>query len=409
MKVAGVVANIVPYHRARWNAFVGLVKECHLIEVSNRDEFKSLEAADGPEQAFSRKTIFPERMVREIPVEQLRIGVARALDEVGPDVIVLNGYAASYSLAALEWGVAKGVPSVVCSESNEFDEHRRYWKELIKRRVLRLCAAGLAGGTLHAQYLCKLGMAPDAIFLGYDAVDNAYFAAGAARARAAERQTREELGLPGKFFLACGRFTQKKNHALLLRAYANYIQKGTSESSVVSLRTHKPWSLVFVGDGPLGTLLQRLIEELGLQSWVNIAGAREYEQIPAYYGLAGALVHASTTEQWGLVVNEAMASGLPVLVSARCGCAADLVQEGRNGFTFDPFVVDALAALLSRLAGAERADYEAMGKASQEIVAEWGLERFASSLKQAVDLATHREMHRANLADKLLLKVLLSR
>jgi glycosyltransferase involved in cell wall biosynthesis len=47
-------------------------------------------------------------------------------------------------------------------------------------------------------------------------------------------------------------------------------------------------------------------------------------------------VHASTTEQWGLVVNEAMAAGLPVLVSDRCGCAPDLVEVGVNGFTFDP-------------------------------------------------------------------------
>jgi 1,2-diacylglycerol 3-alpha-glucosyltransferase len=54
-------------------------------------------------------------------------------------------------------------------------------------------------------------------------------------------------------------------------------------------------------------------------------------------GLASAFIQASTTEQWGLVVNEAMASGLPVLVSERCGCAPDLVKNGVNGYTFDPY------------------------------------------------------------------------
>ena len=63
-----------------------------------------------------------------------------------------------------------------------------------------------------------------------------------------------------------------------------------------------------------------------------------------------AFVHASASEQWGLVVNEAMAAGLPVIVSERCGCAPDLVREGVNGLTFDPCDVAELAGLMERVA-----------------------------------------------------------
>ena len=107
-----------------------------------------------------------------------------------------------------------------------------------------------------------------------------------------------------------------------------------------------PWSLVLLGDGPLKSDLCRLISDLRLDACVHLPGFKQYHELPVYYGLASAFVHASTTEQWGLVVNEAMASGLPVLVSNRCGCAQDLVKEGVNGFTFDPCNVEQLAQLM---------------------------------------------------------------
>src|SRR5206468_501416 len=89
------------------------------------------------------------------------------------------------------------------------------------------------------------------------------------------------------------------------------------------------WSLVVLGDGVLRGDLEQLRTELNLGDHVLFPGFKQYDELPAYYGLATAFIHASMVEPWGLVVNEAMAAGLPVLVSARCGCAWDLVEEGR--------------------------------------------------------------------------------
>jgi glycosyltransferase involved in cell wall biosynthesis len=165
---------------------------------------------------------------------------------------------------------------------------------------------------------------------------------------------------------------------------------------------------VLLGDGPLRSALNSQLSTLNLHGHVLLPGFKQYPELPAYYGLASAFIHASTTEQWGLVVNEAMASGLPVLVSDRCGCAPDLVQEGVNGFTFDPYNVEQLAQLMLRLSTLN-SQLSTMATASRLIIADWGTERFASGLQQAVETALRMPRPRSTWIDRLLLTALAHR
>ena len=146
-----------------------------------------------------------------------------------------------------------------------------------------------------------------------------------------------------------------------------------------------PWSLVLLGDGALRPALNSQLSTLNLHDHVQMPGFKQYPDLPAYYGLANAFIHASTTEQWGLVVNEAMASGLPVLVSNRCGCATDLVQDGVNGFTFDPYNIEEMAQLMLKLSTLNPSQLSTMCAASQRIISNLGPERFAQGLKAAVE------------------------
>jgi len=263
------------------------------------------------------------------------------------------------------------------SESTEWDEPRTGWKEWIKRKLVGLFPSALAGGKRHSDYLTKLGMPAERIFLGYDAVDNRYFGNKAEEIRPYGEEARRQYGLPPDYFLASARFVEKKNLPRLLEAYALYR---------TSCRSPAPWSLVLLGDGSLRDALELQLGALGLRDHVMMPGFKQVADLPAYYALAGAFVHPSTVEPWGLVVNEAMASGLPVLVSNRCGCAPELVGEGVNGFTFDPLHVEELARKMLRLSAPDfpRA---AFGKKSREIVAGWGPERFARGLSQAIEAA----------------------
>jgi 1,2-diacylglycerol 3-alpha-glucosyltransferase len=109
------------------------------------------------------------------------------------------------------------------------------------------------------------------------------------------------------------------------------------------------------------------------------------------------------------VINEAMASGLPVIVSNRCGCVPDLVKDGVNGFTFDPCDVAELAGLMQRVAALADEQRHAMGRASQRIIADWGPERFAEGLMQAVQVAMRRPPPEPSWLDKTLLWMLMHR
>lgn len=138
---------------------------------------------------------------------------------------------------------------------------------------------------------------------------------------------------------------------------------------------------------------------------VTLAGFRQLEETTAYYGLAGAFVHPAQVDQWGLVVNEAMAAGLPVLVSKRAGCAHDLIRDGENGFCFDPADASQLSRLLCKIASPDT-DRAAMGRRSREIIARWSPDRFAEGLWQALQTGQQQPRRPFSLPLRLLLWLL---
>src|SRR6266481_6352174 len=161
------------------------------------------------------------------------------------------------------------------------------------------------------------------------------------------------------------------------------------------------WDLLVLGDGPLRETLKSKLSTLNLNEHVHLPGFRPYDELPVYYALANAFVHASTSEQWGLVVNEAIASGLPVIVSNRCGCVPELVNG--NGFTFDPLDEQELAARLLEMASLSEHDLECFAEASRKIAARFGPERFAEGLERAATMATKFTPQRFGVMDRALL------
>jgi len=404
--IAVFLNNLIPYHRDRWNAYVrNYAVDCLLIGIAGQDEFRVLELADGETTAFRRATLFPHASFEQVSRGEMHRAVHRTLDECRPELVCLNGYSYPYNWSALDWCLRNNVPTVVCSESNEFDELRRPWKEAVKRVFVRHCAAGLVGGRPQADYLIKLGLSSDHVFTGYDVVSNDHFSAGADTARARAVEVRKQRNLPEKYFLACSRFVQKKNLPFLIKAYARYRQ--LAAASGVAEGEPLIWDLVLIGDGEEKAAIEQTIAGHEVGRFVHLVGPKTYDQLPDYYGLASAFVHASTTEQWGLVVNEAMASGLPVLVSNRCGCAPDLVKEGVNGFTFHPWDLEEIARKMLQFS--ETDTLAAMGKASRKIIANWSPDKFAQGMAQASKAAFSRPAPSLTWFDRSCLWVMLQR
>jgi glycosyltransferase involved in cell wall biosynthesis len=398
-RLCWVLVNTVPYQEARLRAAaMQMPLRVGVVQLAGRDAFRALELVVQGDESIDRRTLFPDKRFHDIDGRAMVRGLRALLDELRPNVVCINGWSEGGCIAALGWCVANRVPAVMMSESTAYDQRRRWWKEAIKRRIVGLCSAILVGGSAHRDYIAELGASLDHVFMGYDAVDNDHFRKGAERARRAESSLRQELSLPPAYFMACSRFEAKKNLPGLLRGYARYRE----------LVSGRPWSLVVVGDGELKEELFALRHRLGLEEQVLFPGAKNYQELPSYYGLAGAFVHASTTEQWGLVVNEAMAAGLPVLVSKRCGCAPDLVVPGSNGLLFDPDDVNSIASAMVEIADGSH-DLSAMGRSSQKIVGRWSPTCFAQSLNEAVEAAMRTPAPVPGLIDRLLLWTLRER
>src|SRR5438093_1802815 len=353
--IAVVFQHIGPYHHARLNAAAEKLLATGL-EWSAREYYPWGAAASLAR--YHKVSLFPEAGDCFPGNAQLRRAFYATLQRARPDVVAVNGWNDFGSLAAANCCVCHGIPMVVMSESARGDEPRTWWKEMIKRRIVDLYSAALVGGQRHVEYLVELGMPRDRIFTGYDVVDNAYFARRTLEIRKshlrqgyggqAAFEIRKKYGLPENYFLASARFIEKKNLTRLIRAYAEYRDrlKGTGVTDP-GYNRGAPWDLVLLGDGPLRETLNAQLSTLNLHSHVHLPGFKQYDELPVYYALANAFVHASTTEQWGLVVNEAIASGLPVIVSERCGCVPELVQG--NGFTFDPMNEHELAAQMLKM------------------------------------------------------------
>lgn len=409
-RTALIFHRVGPYHFARARA-AGRLIDTRLIEVFKSDDVYGWDPVVGAD-GFERVTLFEKNTQA---IDTVVRGVQAALADCRPDAVAIPGWADVIAYSAIEWCNDNGVPVVVMSETTEWDEARWNWKEWVKRRVLRLCTAGLVGGQPHAEYLSRLGMPRERIFQGYDAVDNDYFAQGAKAARSQKTEIQKKYALPENYFLASARFVEKKNLLNLVRAYALYRKfvsktgqpepKANGQTNGYHSKTSGLWSLVLLGDGPLKGELQRLVGELQLQEFVLLPGFKQYHELPEFYALAKAFIHASTVEQWGLVVNEAMASGLPVLVSDRCGCARDLVKDGENGFNFDPYKPEQIAEMMFRISDSQfpLPDFSA---ASIRIVANWNPDRFARGFSQSIESALKAPRPQMGALDRLLLKLL---
>jgi len=237
-----------------------------------------------------------------------------------------------------------GIPVFVRGDSQLLTPRSRLKslsKELIYRWMLRQFDGFLVVGQRNREYLLHYGVPEKKMFFAPHFVDNEWFKGKAERARKLKAETRKEWGAGDQDLVALfvGKFIPKKRPADLLHA-------------LVTLN-HQPSSInfiaVFVGSGELENELRELAAREKLR--VHFAGFKNQTELPALYAGADVLVLPSDGgETWGLVVNEAMACGMPAIVSDAVGCAPDLIEEGKTGFTYCAGDCAALADCLAQIA-----------------------------------------------------------
>lgn len=308
------------------------------------------------------------------------LGLSKRLVAGQFDALWVHGYARFDSLLAMLVGRLLGIRVLVRDEATLHSKARGPVRRVLKRlffALLRgLCDGFIVIGTQNAAYYRQHGISEQRMFLVPYAVDNQFFQTGAEAARRRHPGLRQTLGIDpdAPVILCVGRLLDIKRPDTLLAAYAQV-------ADVPGLP--QPW-LVFVGDGPMQAPLAAEAARLGL-SRVRFAGFAGQDRLPAFYAMADVFVLPSEWEPWGLVVNEAMSCGLPVIVSDRVGCGADLVRDGETGLVVPVGNADALAAALRRLL-ADRPAAQAMGRAGQRLVAGWDYAADLRGLRRALGL-----------------------
>jgi glycosyltransferase involved in cell wall biosynthesis len=341
-------------------------------------------------EGYRSEFLRPWRDTGEVsPTTPISRGLYRRLrqSDGGPafDALWVHGYASVNALQAILAANALGIPVLLRAESWLADRARSPLKLAAKSLFFRILGSGIAAvlpiGTMNSNYWTHYFGSRVPQFLMPYAVDNTYFARLAEAAAPREHELRAELGLaPERPVILFASKLQARKHAdHLLEAYRSFIADRALQD--------RPY-LVIVGDGEQRAALEARVQELGLDE-VRFAGFRNQSELPRFFQLADVFVLPSRHEAWGLIVNEAMAAGCPVIVSTDVGSHADLVTDGIEGCVFPVGDIAALTDALHRVF-ASSTSTALMGQRARRRIGAWSFEEDVQGLRAALAVVTRK-------------------
>jgi glycosyltransferase involved in cell wall biosynthesis len=379
-RLAVVAVASAPY---REPFFARLAKtdgvELRVFYLHSQDSLRSW-AKQGEYQGETIPCLTPEALYSLPVLGAVNPALKRRLAEFQPTCLIVCGHSFASQFIAMRWARCKGIPYLLRCDHTPLNvvtnrENRPVRWAGARGRVVRYFAERSAGaltiGSENDRFWAYFGIPSERRFFAPFAVTNELFIAAAEETRPRKARLREELGIPGgRLLIFAGRFVEKKNLRRLLQA--------------IELSDRENLILLLVGDGPLRSELKRAAAEHA-PGRVFFAPFRSQADLAKMYAIADGLVLPSVLDGWGLVVNEAMAAGLPVLVSTACGCAPDLVRPNENGFLFDPQRIDSIAGALMAFADLSQANLVRFGEKSRELIRDWNYDKATAGVCRALE------------------------
>jgi glycosyltransferase involved in cell wall biosynthesis len=287
------------------------------------------------------------------------------------DVVIAGGYASFATQISFFLCKARNIPFMLWSGStiNEPSLLRKISLPLVKF-IIRHSDAFIAYGTRAKEYLEYLGASSEKVFIAYNTVDTDFFMQRCSQLKAQKSELKDKIGIKTKkVVLYVGQLIERKNVKTLIEAYSK-------------LKDKLDVALLIVGDGPQKNELKNLCIEDNIND-VFFVGFKQREELPQYYAMSDLFVLPPLQEVWGLVLNEAMACGLPVIATSSVGASKDLIIDGQNGFIVPPkntqYLYNALKNILDSGAGPK------MGICSKKIIEKFSIQNSASSFVKTVN------------------------
>lgn len=292
------------------------------------------------------------------------------IDEYKPDAILVYGWAFRSHLNILRT-YHKKIPVLFRGDSTLIDDaawYKKLFRKILLKWVYSYIDVAMYVGKNNFNYFIEYGLQKRQLIFAPHAIDNDRFFCQSEDCKAKSQIFRDELGIEEDdlIILFVGKLEQKKDPSMLLRSFAK---------AGLSKKIH----LVFVGDGKLFETLKANAND---SPNVHFLPFQNQQIMPSVYYLADLLVLPSQgpQETWGLCINEAMACEKPVIVSSKCGCAADLVVEGENGFVFEAGNSEQLIKLLQWI-GQNMDSLKQMGQKSRQIIKGYSFENVAKAIE----------------------------
>ncbi|MCU0467074.1 MAG: glycosyltransferase family 4 protein [Arcicella sp.] len=370
--------RILIVHNQLWAHYKAIIfNELQKIVTSkNNDELLVIQLASIEKSRLNLGNLdttihqYPYELIHDGVLEEVGLvqkikGIIKSIKTFKPDIVNLTGYYDVASWVVLFYCRLKGIKMVLSNESTQGDHSREQHKELIKSLIIRQFDGYFNFGTLSKNYLISLGGKPEKMLVNRNCVDNEALKKIYDSYYPQRNTIQQKIGTAKHNFIFVGRLIEFKNLFKFLEAFKNTSPK-------------PDWGIIILGDGELKPKLQQYAVEKNIPNVQFLKGV-SWQEVPQYLAISDVLVLPSYSEPWGLVVNEAMACGLPVLVSEKCGCAIDLVQNEKNGYTFSPSDTEELSNLMQKCME-NPTHLQEMGKKSKQIIASYSPQNVAQEM-----------------------------
>ena len=282
------------------------------------------------------------------------------------DLVVIPGHYRIEHWAMLLWCMLTGKKRAVFCDSTRFDRPRATWKEFAKRRFFRRCHGIFCYGIRSKEYLLDYGVQESRIIYRVQvaALPHDYDP----KRVILRYESKSDTPLTSPHFLYVGRLSREKGLDDLLKAFQRLLAGAPGAH------------LSIVGAGPQRQELLSQVADLGLAESVTFRGPKTLAEIADLFESSTALVLPSHSEPWGLVVNEALSYGCPVVVSNSCGCAPDLVIDKVTGFSFDAGDLVGMEKALMDCAAMAGTDRIAVARRCLALISKYSPERAATQI-----------------------------
>jgi glycosyltransferase involved in cell wall biosynthesis len=336
--------RITIYHNILWSKYKGAVfsqlsplskkrgVEASFVQIAETDLQRDvLGGVDLSYHNYPVRLLFRGRY-NSVSIPKIMFALAKDLIKHPCDLVVMPNYNLPEHWAMLTLCILLRRKRAVVCDATKYDRPKVGWKEIGKRLFFARCNGLFCYGSRSKEYLMSYGVPEAKINIRCQAAALPHDYNTAEVLSYYSVQNAESFRPPR--FVYIGRLSPEKGLHDLLNAF-NLVRAKLPETK-----------LDLIGAGPLKDELARRIDELGLQESVTLRGSLDLREIARYLLRSVALVLPSHSEPWGLVVNEALSYGCPVVVSDHCGCVPELVSDGMTGYAFKTGSIEALSAAM---------------------------------------------------------------